>query len=67
MNKYEVYLQINEITNFSEIGLCLNNLMKYYDLWDFAERWKFKYEEWVSRPFMFIEAKEVVDTINEGF
>lgn len=41
--------------------------MKYYDLWDFAERWKLRYEEWTTRPVVFMESKEVVDTLNEGF
>lgn len=54
-------------TDFSEIGTCLSDLMKYYDLWDFAERWKLKQEEWITRPIIFMESKDVVDTINEGF
>ncbi|KAL4432506.1 hypothetical protein ABPG74_013360, partial [Tetrahymena malaccensis] len=67
LNQYENYLKMNPITNFCEIEICLNDLMKYYDLWDFAERWKLRYEEWTTRPLVFMESKEVVDTLNEGF
>ncbi|KAL4475987.1 hypothetical protein ABPG72_007873 [Tetrahymena utriculariae] len=67
LNQFENYLKMSPITNFCEIEICLNDLMKYYDLWDFAERWKLRYEEWTTRPLVFMESKEVVDTLNEGF
>lgn len=60
-------MQIEPKTEFGEVGKCLSDLMKYFDLWDFVERWRMKQEEWLSRPLILVESKDVVDTINEGF
>ena len=51
INYFESFLGM-ETSNFEKVNLKQNDLRRYIEFWEFAEKWKFQLEQWSSGPLI---------------